>query len=90
MTRLGQRAGMSPEDGRRDKQTMSTVPIVDEEQNPYNESPWIEGVNDLGEVIEGIQLALRRPERFSSEQLSNLASEIQDAARRCGVYEPID
>lgn len=63
---------------------------MDEQESPYNEPPWIEGVNDLGEVIEGIQLALRRPERFSSEQLSGLASEIQDAARRYGVYEPID
>jgi hypothetical protein len=63
---------------------------VDEEENPHQESPWMEGLNDLGEVIEGINIALGRPERFSSEQLSSLAREIQDAARRYGVYEPID
>ena len=63
---------------------------MDDEQNPYNEPLWIEGTSDLLEVVEGIQLALRRPERFSSEQLSSLAQEIQEAARRHGVYEPID
>jgi hypothetical protein len=63
---------------------------VDDEENPYQEPPWMEGVNNLGEAIEGINIALARPERFSSQQLNDLAREIQDAARRYGVYEPID
>jgi hypothetical protein len=64
--------------------------VAEEDANPYQEPPWIEGVNNLGEVLEGIRLALDRPERFSSEQLTSLAGEIQAAAQRHGVYEPID
>jgi hypothetical protein len=49
-----------------------------------------EGLTDLGEVFEGIRSALDRPERFSSETLTALAQEIEAAARRYGVYEPLD
>jgi hypothetical protein len=60
------------------------------EDSPDYEPPWLEGVNDLGEVLEGIQNALEKPERFSSETLSRVAREIEEAARRHGVYEPFD
>jgi hypothetical protein len=56
----------------------------------WHEPPWLEGLNDLGEVLEGIENALSRPERFTSEQLAALAHELQAAARRHGVYEPPD
>jgi hypothetical protein len=48
------------------------------------------GLNDLGEVLEGIQNALEKPERFTSETLSRLAREIEEAAQRHEVYEPFD
>ena len=50
----------------------------------------MEGLNDVGEVIEGINHALERPERFTSAHLSALAGELQETARRYGVYEPLD
>ena len=56
----------------------------------WNEPPWLDGLNDLGEVLEGIQRALRKPERFTSEQLSALAREVQEAALRRDVHEPLD
>jgi hypothetical protein len=47
-------------------------------------------VNDLGEALEGIQNALEKPERFTSETLSRLPREIEEAAQRHEVYEPFD
>jgi hypothetical protein len=64
--------------------------MADDEGPIYEEPPYLEGLNDLGEVLEGVQVALGRPERFSSETLSALAGEIAAAARRYGVYEPFD
>jgi hypothetical protein len=61
-----------------------------DDESPYYEPPHLEGLNDLGEVLEGITLALQRPERYSSDELSALAREIEAAARRFSVYEPID
>lgn len=63
---------------------------VDGGESPYNEPPWIERLNELGEVLERVTLALRRPERFSTEQLQSLAGEIRESAKRRGVFEPID
>jgi hypothetical protein len=51
---------------------------------------YLAGLNDLGEVLEGIQIALDRPDRFTSEHLSALANEIAAVAERYGVYEPLD
>ena len=43
-------------------------------------------------TVEGVERAFTRPERFTSEQLSGLAREVQDAALGHGVYlyEPFD
>ena len=64
--------------------------MTDEQPSPYHESHWIEGVNELGEVLEGISIALDRPERFTSPHLVAMAAEIESVAKRYGVYEPID
>jgi hypothetical protein len=65
--------------------------MTDDSEPPiWNEPLWLAGLNDVGEVLEGIKIALERPERFTSEQLSALAQELQEAARRYGVYEPFD
>jgi hypothetical protein len=61
-----------------------------EDDSPYQEPPHLEGLNNLGEVLEGIQRALERPERFSSAALTALAKEVEEAAVRHGVYEPHD
>jgi hypothetical protein len=61
-----------------------------EDEPPYSEPPHLEGLNNLGEVLEGIQIALQRPARFSSETLTALARDVEEAARRHGVYEPLD
>jgi hypothetical protein len=37
-----------------------------------------------------INMALERPERYSSETLTALAKELEAAAVRYGVYEPHD
>ena len=64
--------------------------MSDDETPLRNEPSWMEGLNDVGEVIEGINHALERPERFTSAHLSALAGELQETARRYGVYEPLD
>jgi hypothetical protein len=65
--------------------------VSDEDEAPvWSEPPWLEGLNDLSDVLEGIHIALDQPERFTSEQLTALAREVQEAARRHGVYEPLD
>jgi hypothetical protein len=76
---------MSPERG-------TTLLSVSDELEPpiWNEPPWLAGLNDLGEVLEGIRIAIDRPERFTSEQLTALADELRDAAVRYGVFEPLD
>ncbi len=61
-----------------------------EGDEPYFEPPWLEGLNELIEVLEGIEIALEKPERFTSETLVELAREIEEAARRHNVYEPLD
>jgi hypothetical protein len=63
---------------------------VRDKQPPYEEPPHLAGLNDLGEVLEGIDIALDRPERFTSEHLSALAKEIEAVAARFGIYEPAD
>jgi hypothetical protein len=57
---------------------------------PHSEPPWLEGLNELTEVLEGIEIALDKPERFTSEALAQLAREIEEAARRHNIYEPHD
>ena len=64
--------------------------MVNNEEPPYTEPQYLEGLNDLDDVIDGIRIALQRPERFTTEQLQALAQEVQEAARRHGVYEPLD
>jgi hypothetical protein len=65
-------------------------PMSDDEAPIWNEPEWMAGLNDLGEVIEAINRALQRPERFTSHQLSSLAGELQKVARRYGVWDPHD
>jgi hypothetical protein len=44
----------------------------------YSEAPWLEGLNELTEVLEGIENALDKPERFTSDRLAQLAREIEE------------
>lgn len=81
---------MTPEDRIRHLLGFGPVQSNDDDAPIWHEPPWLEGLNDLGEVLEGIQIALARPERFTTEQLQALAREVQGAARRYGVYEPLD
>jgi hypothetical protein len=60
------------------------------DESPYKEPPWLEGLNELLDVLQGISIALDRPERFSTPQLLTLANELQELARRHGIYEPLD
>jgi hypothetical protein len=60
------------------------------DESPHYEPPYLEGLNDLGEVLEGIQIALQQPARFSSETLTALAKDVEETAKRHGVYEPLD
>jgi hypothetical protein len=57
---------------------------------PYSKPPWLEALNELTEGLEGIEMALDKPERFTSEALAQLAREIEEAARRHNVFEPLD
>lgn len=77
---------MSPDAARDDY----ALAMSDDDAPIWNEPPWLAGFNDVGEVIEGINIALQRPERFSSDHLTALAKELQEVARRYGVYEPLD
>jgi hypothetical protein len=54
------------------------------EEPPYREPLWLEGLNELGEVLEGISIALDRPERFSTPALSALAKELEEVAGGMG------
>jgi hypothetical protein len=81
---------MTPETYSDSRRTFRQMQASDDDAPIWREPPWLEGLNDLGEVLEGIQIALDRPERFTTEQLQALAREVQDAARRHGVYEPLD
>jgi hypothetical protein len=64
--------------------------VADDEVPIWNEPEWMAGLNDVGEVIEAINVALQRPERFTSDHLTSLANELADVARRHGVFEPLD
>jgi hypothetical protein len=64
--------------------------VTNDEESPYSEPPYLEGLNNLGEVIEGIRLALQRPERFTTAHLQRMAHELEEIARRYGVYEPLE
>jgi hypothetical protein len=65
------------------------LPDMDE-RSPYREPAHVEGLNELINVLEGIQVAIRSPEGFATSTLTTLAREIEDAARRAGVYEPLE
>jgi hypothetical protein len=67
-----------------------TIVRMTDDDAPYSEPPWLEGLNELTEVLEGIEVALDKPERFTSKALAQLAREIEEAARRHNVYEPHD
>ncbi len=71
--------------------TTNYAPAHVRRRNAYlNEPPWLAGLNDVGEVIEAINRALERPERFTSEHLSAVAVDLAEVALRGGVYEPHD
>jgi hypothetical protein len=70
--------------------TKVRVTVSDDDAPIWNEPPHLAGLNDLGEVLFAINMALERPERYSSETLTALAKELEAAAVRYGVYEPHD
>ena len=69
---------------------MPTIARMTDDDASESVPPRLEGLNDLTEVLEGIENALDKPERFTSDALAQLAREIEEAARRHNVYEPWD
>jgi len=58
---------------------------------PYSEKQA--AINDVGEVVEGLYFALRDQALMKAtpiDSLEQLARELREAARRHGVYKPID
>lgn len=51
--------------------------MTEDEAPVWEEPPYLVALNDLAEALEGIQIALDRPERFAPETLQALAEEIQ-------------
>lgn len=60
--------------------------VADEFEPPIS---WLAALNDLREVLAEIMVAVDRPERLTSEQLTAFCDELRDVAMRYGVFEPL-